>query len=1013
MRRFIPWLIITIIVIITFWQVAFFSQSLKFDILDGYLPGHYFVGECLRNNIFPLWNPFQQLGFPIFADLSNTNYLPDLLIGRLFPYTNITFHVLLIVYIIIAGFGAYRLSNHFSIDSRFSLLAAIAYSLSGFFTGNAQHIQFIIGAAWFPFALLYFLKLSGEIKVSHALGFVIFTHLLSTGGYPSFVILLAYILFILFVLVIIRRAKKANYRFIWSYLLHCAFALTVLLVMSSGVVISILQSTPYIDRYAGLTYEYAVTNQFPPAALISLLTPLVTAAHPEVFPTDVSMNNHYFGVIILVLLLFAIVMRKKNTVSLLFLTAGLFMLLLSFGEHFFVHRLFYEYVPFFNKFRHPSSFRFVTILFLLIFTGIQVTRHNPAEGEHIQRFKNVILIFNAVVLVLFIVSAVFMAYKALGPADFSADWGSVTANYGIFGPVFIQTFIILLLNGVFFFVLFIRRKTALMYPMMTAILIIEGIAFTQMNIPYTVTSRYNPLEIRSFLRNSPAGFPLPDDRIVSENTEESVAFIPLINNTNTYSKTVSPWYRYPFYLKSFRELEQDTVLFNHIIRNKLLYYADSLLPASKTASLELLLNNSTSDKNYVFLADTVYQRQFSSVSLQHGKNDSIQCTYFSPERISFRTVCDSVQFVVLLQNNFPGWRTTIDGKTVPHHTVNRSLIGAMLPAGIHELSFEFTNIPYEKVTLFAFGIFILMLVFFLAIQLVDNRKTKLKHVYALSLLLVMGATVLALQKTVPFSRIQQENNKKILQVLDSNLKPDNADQSYVLVNTESPLPFNRVNAMHKRFRYPNEVGKIQRMLDTMEIQKFVYVWANVTDPPELQEMIQTRFPNKKELYTGERCFVIEYSKDSMSIEHFNRITNTYDHIPEQWTREGIITDSSEFRGKFEKLEGAREYSSTFRQTIGQKPRNSIRIYAEVKSSCRDSNSYHLVITLSRNGKNRRYHSVDLEQFDTDANGWRTGFAFQEFSSQILRRGDEIMVYCWNSGKNELIFLDNFMVKIEQ
>jgi hypothetical protein len=336
-----------------------------------------------------------------------------------------------------------------------------------------------------------------------------------------------------------------------------------------------------------------------------------------------------------------------------------------------------------------------------------------------------------------------------------------------------------------------------------------------------------------------------------------------------------------------------------------------------------------------------------------------------------------------------------------------------LPVGIHELSFEFTNIPYEKVTLFAFGIFVLMLLFFLTIKLVDNRQTKLKHGYALSLLLVMGTVVLALQKTVPFSRIQQENNKKILQVLNSAIKSDTADQSYVLFNTESALPFNRVNAMHKRFRYPNEVGAIQRMVDTMEIQKFVYVWSNVTDPPELQEMIQTRFPNKKELYTGERCFVFEYSKDDSILVNYNGITNTYDHIPEHWTREGIITDSSEFHGKFEKLEGIREYSSTFRQAIGQKQRKPIRIYAEVKSSCKDSNSYHLVITLSRNGKNRRYHSVDLQQFDTDVNGWRTGFAYQEFRPGILRRGDEIMVYCWNSGKNELILLDNFMVRIEQ
>lgn len=1009
MKRVLPYLVIIVVSVIAFYQVAFLGQTLKYDILDGYLHGHYFLSECLRNNIFPLWDPYQQLGFPLYADMLNTNYIVDMALGRLFPYTNVTFHILFIFYVIIAGFGAFKLSRHYNIDSGLGICIAVAYALSGFTTGNAQHIQFIIGAAWFPFALLYFLKLSGEIKVSNALGFIIFTHLLSTGGYPSFVIMLGYILLVVFLFIIVKRARQHEYRFIWSYVLHCTFAFTVLLALSSGVIISLLQSTPYVDRYEGLSYEFAVSNQFPPSALISLIAPLVTAAHKEVFPTDFSMSNHYFGAIFLVLLFYAIT-RKKSKASLLFLIGGVFLLLFSFGEHFFLHRIFYEYVPFFNKFRHPSSFRFITILFLLVFTGIQVSRNNPSTDENRNRFKHVFIGFTGVMLAVSLASAIFIACKAIGPVDFNAGWESLVKDYGIFGPLFIQASIIFLLCGVFILVYFVRHKSNLLYPLLTGILIIEGIAFTQMNIPYTVTSPYDPLEIRAFILNSPSGFPLPDNRPLSENTEESASFIPVINNTNTYAKTVSPWYMYPFCPDGFRALEKDPVLFNHVIGNPLLYRADSLLPAAKTDSLKVLLGKGADQRNFAFMEDSVYFNHFSQYTSRYCTYDTIQCTFFSPERISYRVGCNHEQFLVLLQNNFPGWKVSLNGQPIRHYTVNRSLIGVFLPAGNHDLSFEYRNMPYQKATIFAFGIFVLMLLFYLGIKLFDNRKSPLKHVYALLILGVLAVIYLVLQKTIPFSRIQQKELNDMTLTLEAYFNNHPKDSAFVLFNTESPDSFPGVRSHYQRFRYPDESGAIQRMADTMPVQHFIYVWSNVADPPELRDMLSVRYGNPVELYKSRRSSVTVYSKDTMTVNGSGLHVNTYEAVPDEWSSDGIIFGNDDVHGNFEILKEDREYSSTFRQTI-EKPGKSLRIYAEVQSFSSDTGSCHLVITLIRKGTTIKYHALDLRQYEADARGWKTGFTSAEISSRQMKRGDELLVYCWNSGKNEAIFIDNFRVKL--
>jgi hypothetical protein len=77
-----------------------------------------------------------------------------------------------------------------------------------------------------------------------------------------------------------------------------------------------------------------------------------------------------------------------------------------------------------------------------------------------------------------------------------------------------------------------------------------------------------------------------------------------------------------------------------------------------------------------------------------------------------------------------------------------------------------------------------------------------------------------------------------------------------------------------------------------------------------------------------------------------------------------------------------------------------------------NNPLHLVITVNRKGKDPLYYAVDLALLHTHKSGWNIGFASQQWLKSTLREGDEILVYCWNSGKNEKLFIDNFFVKIE-
>jgi FtsH-binding integral membrane protein len=720
-----------------------------------------------------------------------------------------------------------------------------------------------------------------------------------------------------------------------------------------------------VDRYVKLTYEYAITNPFTPRSLISLVAPLVTASHSGLFHTDVSMNNHYFGVILLPFMIYGL-FRKNSMISLCMLSAGILLLFLSFGEHFFLHRLFYEYVPFFDKFRHPSSFRFITILLFLLYTGIQISRHDPSDKQNLRFFRKVYLAFISVILLLCLVTAGMIVKRVLGTVDFTRDWNSLINDYGIYGPLFLQTGMILLINSFFILFIIIKRKTDWFYPAIILMLITEAVIFTQLNMKYTVTSTYNPLEIRAFLLNRPSGFPLPDHHLIAENTEESVAFVPLINNTNTYAKTVSPGYMYPFYLDEFKRLENDPLVFSEVINNKLLYFSDSADPG-----------------------------------------DSIACTYFSPNRMVFSTQSDTSKTAILLQNNYPGWNVTVDGTKALHYTVKHSLIGVELPAGHHVIVYEFSNPLYKNATLLSFALFGAMLVIVL---ITKKSKSKGDNIATAGYLVILIYFVV--KPAVPFENTHERYNW----IISRYLKAYQDKDVFMLFNTDSPHPFDSVisgKALYRRFRYQTEVKSLVDLLDSVKSDTLVYIWSNVLEPEGLQGVMQLKFPLVKKKLSLGRFGVTELIRKSGYTPR-DQYVNDYEKPSANWSSEGVITDSIHFNSgrSSEQLSPSREFSSTFRYVINRVPNRGLKVFTALKfMNEKGQQPFHLVIAVNRKVKTVHYHAVDLKRF-SDNSGWNTGFAEQQWLRSSLRKGDEIIVYCWNSGKNEAVYLDDFIVQFE-
>jgi hypothetical protein len=596
------YLIILGVCLVAYVQVAFLMESLKWDNLDSYLPVRYFVSECLRNSFFPLWLPYQGLGCPIFGDLISTNYPEAMFTGRLIVYDNVVLQLFFMMYVFLAAIGMYKLSRQLKITAEMSVVLAVAYALSGFFVGNAQHIQYIISGTWVPFILRYYLQLGTETKTPAVLKFILFTYLQVSGGYPAHTILLAYFLIVLFGVRIFRLIQRKNIKRILSFLGVNLFSLLMLGIMSVGIYLSIRQSSADITRYKGLGYEMTTLNSLSPGCLVSLISPLTPASFPHLFGTDVSMNNLYFGVFVLVLFFYGVT-RKLTHKSLFFLLAGIITLLMAMGPHFFLHRIAVEFLPLFNTFRHPGNLRLFVILSLLLVTGIQWTRYPLTEDKNLAWFRRVMQSSIILLLLTALFSLIWALGKGMHLQDFRLSVFREGNAAGWYIPLFIQSLItsVLLLAG--YVLLFVYRGM----PRNTVILLLviaEMILFTQFNAPLTVYYRNSdPLSLRKFLHSRPAGFPLPDHHTVIENSDASAAFNELRANTNTYAKTVSQDIFYPFVPAGLNILQKDTLLLRGTLSHPLVFLAEKVLPQSSRESYPF---DAKTDRATVFVPDAVF-----------------------------------------------------------------------------------------------------------------------------------------------------------------------------------------------------------------------------------------------------------------------------------------------------------------------------------------------------------------------------------------------------------------------
>jgi hypothetical protein len=150
--------------IIFFYKIIFINHFLysTAELLSIYFPCSRYIGSCLRQGFFPLWDPYYFLDF-VGVSVPGVFYPFNLVVSYIGSFLSLNNSFLLIMadiflHTFMAGVFMYVLLRKFAVRRVGSLLGAIAFVYSGFVAKSLAEIGIIHTLVWFPLVFLFFVK---------------------------------------------------------------------------------------------------------------------------------------------------------------------------------------------------------------------------------------------------------------------------------------------------------------------------------------------------------------------------------------------------------------------------------------------------------------------------------------------------------------------------------------------------------------------------------------------------------------------------------------------------------------------------------------------------------------------------------------------------------------------------------------------------------------------------------------------------------------------------------------
>lgn len=667
-----PVLLFVAFVCIAYLPVLLPFFHLKNDLITQNLPTRFIIGESLYSGFEPFWNPYIHFGIPQYGDMNNGFWNPiQWIIASTIGYSIYSITLEEMFYVFLGGWGIYKIVKELC-TREIALLTGLAYICSGYIVGHLQYLCWITGTAFFPFVLLYFIRVhkSPVLKNFAAGGISVFLFVAST--HPGLIIGAIY--FFAFLLLFIYFNRKYLFTTFYKpgrfWQISFLFALVGSL-LSLVVIVSNIDVLSHISRGTRVSLEQTLLAPTTLQSYLSLLLPL--PVHKSgFFNTDIAMRNVYIGLVHLAgLILFARYFPRR--IVLFAAIPLLFFILLSAGGPFKVFA--WKFLPLTGFVRLNGEFTYFTTLILLACGATGLQRFYTDKSELLPRkyAKAFAWLFASLALTTG-PSVSFVQSAGTGIRDWLKSAIDNTSFWDLFFvQALIQLVSILLLR------MFASRKAQLLFTVAFNFIVI-----TWLTLPYTGLGSMSKKEVQSVLNTFPRG--IPPQELVSINDASYISsdYWDRFMLVSSYSKKIGYTNRdqYPVQLARTSALYSDTALYSFIKKQSFIFLSSDTTVNSTT----------TYDSSAIRV---------------------IRC---GPGYVECIVDNDNFQWLTFLQNDYPGWKVSIDGIPAAHFTGFKTFIAVPLRKGTSTVIIEF--IPTRIKT--AMWITITLLAITIAVILVKN-----------------------------------------------------------------------------------------------------------------------------------------------------------------------------------------------------------------------------------------------------------------------------------------------------
>jgi hypothetical protein len=640
---------------IAYLPLSSFLFAVKNDALIANFPPKYFFSAALHAGHWPLWNPYMNFGLPMYADPGFAFWHPLTFLFGALGYNIWLLSVEILVYLWLGGIFMYFLGRYLGHSRKTAFLIAAMFMCCGFFIGNLSQTNFLTCAAFLPLVVQTFLQLQQTPtpkRMFFAAGSI---YLLISGGHPAIPIGTLYFLAALLAGLALTKPKPRELKKLATT--NLLLILTVL-GLTAPIWLSWLQIWPYFTRASPVVQSNSADTGFTLTSWSSFVFPFATMANTDFFGTTTSMRSGYFSFIGFGLLLFTLA-HKRNRLQHIFLIEGVLFLLVSFGGD--VKIFIYSHMPLLTFIRDNGEYRIFTLFAFILTVSWPLERLLQQSDKAINHyFPRMINAFFLLSLIALLIGCGIMLYRQIPflPPSTNGLLLRIKHQLDILSPaeaLTINAAILLLLTAAWF-LLRHRVRNAILIP---GIISIDLILSCWLLLPFTGVQRQSPADMQALLPHVSPGIPLPTLEPLAQNDRPGL------------EKILGRW---SYYTKQ---------------------------PGTPVKGDYPVLLQETKDYFESPCAKTLVQRPFVFRTAPNAPLPRL--TAFSPTRIELQVgqvaapakrdhENGPADTLVLLQNHFPGWQSSIDGRPCPLLKLYGSFMGVAVPADNfpHRVQFLFS-----------------------------------------------------------------------------------------------------------------------------------------------------------------------------------------------------------------------------------------------------------------------------------------------------------------------------------